>query len=357
MTTTQNDRHDDGAASFDPVLNPKFEKYGEANKVVIEYPRMMRALKKVEDCRQMSKGAREPECMLIIGQPGVGKTTIKDHYLSQHPRQETKAGTHVPVLAATIPVPAKMSTMATALLAGLGDPLAAHGALDAKTLRLYKLVKDCGVELIILDEFQHFIDRDNDRVLRSVADWLKNLITETKKPVVLTGLPCCRKVLEANEQLRRRFSCQLNVNAFSWRAPGRPEFRKFLALLQRSLPLESAIDFSDEEMAKRFYHASHGRVGALTKIAKGAVFIALEKGEKRISQEMLAQSFADRLLPQEDRGRRKDDPDNPFHAGWEHVQKQAFAAIASKHASKPKAASGRSKKQVRQAAAEVFRAG
>lgn len=334
-----------------PINKAQLQKYLDANRVVIKHPRMAKALKRVEDCRQMSKGAREPECMLIIGEPGVGKTTIKDHYLSLNPREETERGTRVPVLAATIPIPAKISSIATSLLAALGDPAPHRGSLDMRTRRLYRLIKECEVELIFLDEFHHFIDSEKDIVLRLVSDWLKNLISDTKVPVILTGLPSSRKVLEANEQLHRRFSCQLNLSTFSYHAKRRTELKRFLGELQKSLPVDCNIDFSEDDIAQRFFSATAGRVSGLIKVAKGASFIATTRGDKFITQETLAEAYEKRLLLADDKRKRIDPERNPFDPQW--TPKQKFSKPGKSPASLDVA--GMSKTELKNTMSDVFR--
>jgi len=42
--------------------------------------------------------------------------------------------------------------------------------------------------LLILDEVQHFRDRDSRRVLENARNWLKTLIKETGVACVLVGL-------------------------------------------------------------------------------------------------------------------------------------------------------------------------
>jgi energy-coupling factor transporter ATP-binding protein EcfA2 len=294
------------------------------NRLVIEYPRMRRAIKYIDDCRHLSKEAQEPECMLIIGDSGVGKSTIKNHYLSMNPPKETQKGMSIPVLAVTTPIPAKMDSIAAAMLSALGDPLPNQGNLAAKTRRLYMLIKRCKVELVFLDEFQHFIDRDRGNVLHTVADWLKNFITETKVPVILMGLPRCQEVLESNEQLRRRFSSRLNILPFNWKATRRTEFKKFLSVLQDNLPIESRITFASDAVAERFWAATNGNISQILKIVKGAVFIAHSRASEKLEQEMLALAVEERLKLRGARGKITVPQDNPFHLEWRHVPKQQF---------------------------------
>jgi len=61
---------------------------------------------------------------------------------------------------------------------------------------------DCQVELLILDEVQHFRDRDSRRVLENASNWLKTLIKETGVACVLVGLQGeAEEVVRLNPQL------------------------------------------------------------------------------------------------------------------------------------------------------------
>src|SRR3546814_3817665 len=60
--------------------------------------------------------------------------------------------------------------------------------------------------MLILDEFQHLFYAPNLGHFRSATDWLKVLIDETKVAIVACGLPEAQAVVNANEQLARRFA-------------------------------------------------------------------------------------------------------------------------------------------------------
>lgn len=260
--------------------------------------RQMRHLREViKRCRSWSRNAAEPYCLLIYGHSGAGKTTLLQTYAAKEPPVRTEEGVVAPVISATIPVPATMKTMAVALLDALGDPFAGKGTLDSQTRRLIDLIGRCSVELIILDEFQHFIDRDSDKVLQAVSDWLKNLIGRTRVPVVLTGLPHCRKVLDANEQLHRRFSAQEELRPFQWGGGREKDFCKFLGAIDKTLPFLERAGLDERDIAWRMFCASGGLPAYVMKVVRGAARHAVDANAPRISQEMLAQAYAERILP------------------------------------------------------------
>jgi len=195
-----------GKTNIDYSKMSFYERVALAEQIYISYPRLNKLIQRLSHCHQYSKYSCEPECLFIKGPTGCGKTTLYKQYEVQFPRQETLQGTEVTVLSASIPVPATVKGLATTLLFNLGDPIAEKGTILSQTLRLEKLIKHCKVELIILDEFQHIIDRDSHKILQTISDWLKNLLNSTNVPMVLIGMPGSDIILDANAQLKRRFS-------------------------------------------------------------------------------------------------------------------------------------------------------
>lgn len=275
--------------------------------IYINYPRLEEVIKMIEHCHQYSKHSAEPECLLITGVTGAGKTTLYKRYEQKFPRYITEDGTIVPVLSVAIPVPSRVKSLVTRLLVTLGDPLAEKGTILNQTFRLKKLLKECGTELIIMDEFQHFIDRDSKKILQTVSDWLKDLLNETHIPVVLIGMPYSDQILEANKQLKRRFAARTSLAPFGWETDEeQEEFRKFLKVLDRRLPLMERSHLADTEIAYRIYCATEGTVAYVMKLVRRATAIALEQGSEQLTLEILAQAFDERLAA--------DDParENPF---------------------------------------------
>ncbi len=62
------------------------------------------------------------------------------------------------MLLAKVPARPTVKSFAETLLYQLGDPLWARGNTVSKSIRLRELLKRCGVRLLALDEFQHFVD-------------------------------------------------------------------------------------------------------------------------------------------------------------------------------------------------------
>src|SRR5712671_2889968 len=74
--------------------------------VFIRYPRLKQLYKKIDFCRQFSKRSAEPECMLITGTQGAGKTTLIEWYAGDFPVRQSSEKRITPVLVVNVPSPA-----------------------------------------------------------------------------------------------------------------------------------------------------------------------------------------------------------------------------------------------------------
>ena len=289
------------------VCNDRLDRFGKLDKterlrmiecVFIKYPRLKDFFRKIDFCREYSKSAAEPECMLIIGTQGSGKTTLIEWYASGFSAHELPERRIVPILVVTVPSPATIKGLGSAMLDALGDPAADKGVVSSITLRLKAYIKKCEVELVILDEFQHFDDRPSKNVLKMVSDWLKNLLNETRVPTVLVGMPGCENVLErkGNEQLKRRFSSRTEIQPFSWDTPAHiNEFRQLLKEIDHALPLLKTSHLADATTAFLIYSATNGVINYVMKLLRWAAKLAIKSGVEQIDNSILAQAYEERI--------------------------------------------------------------
>jgi len=277
--------------------------------IYIHFPRNEKTLKAIREHHAHAKFASEPEGLLIQGETGAGKTTILKLYMKDYPRIHGPETTRVPVLYAKVPTPATCKQLVTKILEAIGDPAAERGTQISQTLRLKKYFDVCKVELLVLDEFQHFQDRDSQKVLKTVSDWLKLLMEETGIPIVLVGLPYSHTILDAhgNEQLKRRFATRIELGPFGYESSQeRQDFRRFLNMIDEKLPLVEKSNLADPSMALCIYDATDGVVAHVMKLIRRATVIALESNREKITLDILAIAYEQRLA--------SNDPekDNPF---------------------------------------------
>jgi len=285
------------------------ERMDLTDRIFTIYPRLKTVLDSMTECHQKSKRSREPRCLFIYGPSGCGKTTVAKFYCSKFPPNRNEDGVVIPVLFSIIFAPAAVKSVASGLLRSIGDPYADRGTVASMTFRLYEYIKNCGVELIMLDEFQHLLDRESNKILYSSSNWLKNLINETGVPVILFGMPGSEKIFTANDQLERRFLARLEIKAFGGQTSRElDEFRTFLKAVDEKLPFLERSNLADSDTALRFYIATKGVISAVMRIIKTATEIALRLKTEKITLEILARAYDKEI------GLRQQSRENPFKA-------------------------------------------
>ena len=274
---------------------PPEERTLTANKLIVVHPRFREALDLLKHCHESRTKGGEPACAALLGASGVGKTSVVDHYRRLYPSLESDTATRQPVLKVTLQPDARPKGIASDILLALGDPAWSSGTVQSLTNRAVTLLKRCGVELIVIDEFHHLFDMDRLKVMTKASQWLKVLIVNTGIPVVVCGMPEAEHVLRA-EHTERRFKDRLTLRCFTWRTPaGRKEFCGMLKRLDDSLPLAECSQLAELEMAGRIYLACRGVPDYLMTLIRGACAEALNRQSDRIEQADLARVFETKL--------------------------------------------------------------
>ncbi len=286
----------------DELNGLKEENFRRIRSIYIQIPRHEHILHRIDRCRRESILTAEPECLLILGESGTGKSMIIKRYMKEFVRHEAEEHSVVPVLVSTVPAPGSIKYIVTKLLHSLGDSLPERGTTLEQTLRLIKLLKDRRVELIILDEFQHFTEQNNSLRMSSASDWLKTLIVNTKIPIVLAGLPKSIDILRANEQLRIKYFATETLRPFGWEWGGMEirEFRVFLHRLDESLPLPKRSNLDDIDTSYRLYCASNGIISTVMKIVRRAAGLAIDRNFPKLTSHQLSEAYEEEIAYEND---------------------------------------------------------
>lgn len=247
------------------------------------------ATEQLDRCFRFSEGASEPICLPILGESRTGKSRSLESFLINHPKSRDGQGAHIPVLVVKVPPKPTVKGLAEEMLTALGDPMPEKSTEQGKTRRLLKLLRECGTRMLIIDEFQHFVDKGSAKIAYHVADWLKIIADESKVALVVSGLPSCTKVLDVNEQLEGRFMSPVLLPRFSWTADAhRSEFVGILTAFHGEMASQFSIpEFQTDEMAFRFHCATGGLIGYLAKTLRIAVWDAVDAKRRNITLEDL----------------------------------------------------------------------
>lgn len=276
----------------------KNEKKIKLRDLYVHYPQTNEIIDALEFAKEHSKYYQSPQCICIVGESGVGKSRLCSVYTSKHPTYEIELEDRfqkvTPILYALVEPTATIKTMATSLLRALNDPFYSKGRTTVDlTYRLTNLIKDCRVEMIILDEVQHIYDKDSQKILQSASNWIKNLVTHTQLPIVLVGLPDVLQVIQANDQLVNRFKYRFHIKGFSLETiDDRQEFRSFLHMVDLKLPLEKRSNLAEPDMVKMLYEGSNGNARTLMEqIIITAAIKAIDSNMPALTKEVLSKEI------------------------------------------------------------------
>lgn len=271
----------------------------EIDTILVPHEAFMIGMKELEKAMQFSPGRLEPMGLIIIGEPRSGKSRLIEAFKSKYPEKRAKVGLIKPVLVVSVPAVPTIKGLASEILRALGDQ---HWDIreteNQRTARLVKLLKDCGVQALALDEAQHFMDKGSTRTHYAVTNWLKMLMDETKGLIILSGLDTINHLLSGNEQLNGRFINSIKMPRFDWKVlESRDEFRRVLIAFKDGLESFELPEIGDEDIAFRFYEGTGGLIGYIIKILRQACYDACSENRLTISLQDIEVAWSRAVRP------------------------------------------------------------
>ncbi|SFN90712.1 TniB protein [Formivibrio citricus] len=273
----------------------------------IQHRRYREAMFQIAELHQRRRLYGTGGGLLLVGPSGAGKSTIVRAYHAAYPPVFESQRTQIPVLLVSVPSAPTVRSLAGAILEAMGDKKSHRGTAPEKTTKLRDFIQGCGVEILLIDEFQHLFYTTNVTAFRDVTDWLKNLLEDTGIGMVACGLPASELVINSNEQLARRFSQRIRISPFALENEDFREYRGILKALESHLPIRPETPLYEANLARRIFIGSYGLIDYTIKILEGAVSAANQAGIDCIDLLVFAAGFRNRVW--------RDVPDrlNPFH--------------------------------------------
>lgn len=271
--------------------------------MLVPHTQFTKALIDLEQGFEVAESLSTSYGLFICGESRTGKSRLLEEFRLKHPPYNNLQELVYPILYVQVPSKPTVRGLASEILAAFGDPLADKGTEVELTRRILNYIKQCQTRVLILDEFQHFVDKStNFKVIHHASDWLKNFLNSAKIVVVIAGLPYGDAVLGQNNQLRGRFTKAINLTRFDWKkSDSRNEFLGLLDGFTELLRMRfQSVDLGDEEIAYRLYHASGGLTGYIFNIIRTAVWHVIDQERTTITIEDLHLGY-ERFVSEVDR--------------------------------------------------------
>jgi hypothetical protein len=251
---------------------------------IVKHIRFLELCGAIQECQELSAISGEPKCMILEGRSGVGKTTLVKHYAEEYGRRATDVNGELRVLYLLVPSPVTVKALIIGMLDQLGAATDRSRVLYDQRIRLVHFLKSLGVELIILDEFQHLLQHSGSS-RTEVSDFIKNLIKESGIPFLLVGIQgYLDDLLKGNNQLARLFSRRENLGNFPLGdAGGNNQFAVFvdLALEATKVKIEG---LDQREFNRRAHYCTDGVVAAIMDLLNGAKLAACRTATREASE-------------------------------------------------------------------------
>lgn len=259
---------------------------------IIQHPQYKDGFDLIKSCHEAFKKGRKPKNLRIVGVSGVGKTTLLEAYRDLHSPSMIEDRSIITVLYVALPSKPIESAICSEILYALGDPFPYVGKGTEMRHRIIELFKKCRVELLILDEIQHFLDRGKLKTHTAHADSLKVLMDALDCSVILAGAPRSIELFKINTQLRGRFK---KITAFlpfsTFTENSTLSFKKLMRAMLGNSVFENTNFFDDDESLQRFFYATDGVLRNISDLIVIAEDIAEKEKSQVLSMRILHASF------------------------------------------------------------------
>ena len=238
----------------------------------------------------------QPMGAMILGNSGLGKTTIVKHYANKFTRGSSEDTLKQTILMCNIPAVATTKGLAAELLAKLGDPAPDKGTEQALYRRITKLAKARGVEMIILDEIHHLLPENSMKQTRTVANSIKNLMSNLEIPILLVGLETASVIGIEHEEFQRRFASIFTLKAFNIRTEQTAAyFKQYITQVETALKDVgvASIPLTSTDMLLRIFLASRGKPALVSALVEEALENRIE--DSGLDMGSFAEAFDNRI--------------------------------------------------------------
>lgn len=265
----------------------------KAEHIQILHPQFQIALERLVHFHSLNRQGAAARHLLLVGASGTGKTSVLHSFARQYPSTQSDEGAILPTVYVRVPAHPTVRGLAESILIALGAEAQMRGSTAEKTNQIVQLMRACQTEVLMLDEFHHFIDSSR-KTFEEVTEWLKTLVDMIAIPTVLAGLPECEWILRSNEQLRRRFAARVALTPIGFtNSTDKALFRDITHAWDTQINQGRSLwGLAEWDCVHRLHYASNGLVGYMAKVILGALEILIASGVEEVDNGILAQAFA-----------------------------------------------------------------
>ncbi|MDF3313401.1 TniB family NTP-binding protein [Rhodococcus sp. T2V] len=237
--------------------------------------------------------------LIVTGGAGTGKTTALTqlglaHQLHTQLRNPVR-GKRIPVVYITLPPAATARMVAVEFARFLGLPVTGRSNLTDITNSVCAVLCDVGCDLVLVDEI-HNISLTT-RAGAEVSDQLKYFSERIPATFVYAGIDVEHAGLFSGirgRQIASRFAT-ISTHPFAYGSTGQREhWRALVVTLEQALRLHQHKSGTLARHGQYLYQRTHGMLGSLSHLIRGAAIDAILDGSEKITKAHLDAQRLDR---------------------------------------------------------------
>lgn len=249
--------------------------------VWIPHPTAISILDRLEWLLDLPKQTRMP-CLLIIGDPNSGKTTIIEKFCKRHGiGWENDDNDPVrPIVLTHAPPSADEKSLHMCLLERFHPPYRASAPAKELRYQAVHLIGECQTRMIIFDEFHSLLAGGGKKlfeVLNAIRMFCNLGIT-----IVGVGTGQAETVFTNDKQLTSRFGV---MELEPWKRDD--QFRNLLAAFEKALPLKKPSNLQKRELARLLHAHTGGNLGNVRQLLVECAKAAIRSGAERIDEALI----------------------------------------------------------------------
>lgn len=254
------------------------------NKDLIRLPVLVTLVKEMDVVRQagalLAPGVQQ-DGMCVCLPSGVGKSTAAAMMASSAAARAGVPVSEGPVLVVSLDVEETMSVW-SCILRELDDPYFDVGYPKNLKKRAIKLLRKRSIDLIILDEFNHAVDRGQ---ARQIMNTVKEILNSGIAPVVVMGTNEEIEKLPRNKAFERRMVHASEIGPLDWHSHEQ-DWRGFLQGMGRAIVdlgiLPASSGLGSRRLAEALCDSCGGVIGYAHWVVQDALTAVLKRGGNSI---------------------------------------------------------------------------
>lgn len=233
------------------IMEDRWVGYTHANEILI----------RMEDLLNHPHCSRMPN-MMLTGRSNSGKTHLVKRFRDLHlPDSNPEGGSiSVPVLYIEAPGKPEITALYSSILSLLCVPYNPKSKEEILEAQVIKVLQSINLGVLVIDEIHNLIAGSLLKQ-RAYLNSLKRLGNQLERSIIGVGTADALRAIQIDEQLSNRFKPEVLP---PWKLD--KEFLRFLASLERIIPLRDPSNLIEKSLAIKLHTLSEGSIGELSSL-------------------------------------------------------------------------------------------